>query len=98
MCRQPVNRSTGQPLYELYSPALVNPQEELLSALGRRQPIGAGRGSVWSLVNGEVIKTLRRERKVCNCHFLRPDYRGNDDTLREGCCTAGHDADVHRQP
>ena len=79
----------GQPLYELYSPALVNAQEELLFALGRGDSrlAQAAESRLRSLnVSDEVIKTLRRERKVSQTVTFYAPITGvvDDFTLREG--------------
>lgn len=79
----------GQPLYELYSPALVNAQEELLFALGRGDSrlAQAAESRLRSLnVSDEVIKTLRRERKVSQTITFYAPITGvvDDFTLREG--------------
>ncbi|GAA0792082.1 efflux RND transporter periplasmic adaptor subunit [Marinobacterium sediminicola] len=79
----------GQPLYELYSPALVNAQEEMLFALGRGDTrlAQAAESRLRSLnVSDEVIQTLRRERKVSQTvTFYAPATGVVDDfTLREG--------------
>lgn len=57
----------GQPLYELYSPALVNAQEELVLALDRKMPrlVEAAEDRLASLrVPRSVIKQLRLKKKV----------------------------------
>lgn len=57
----------GQPLYELYSPALVNAQEELVLALDRKMSrlIEAAEDRLASLrVPRSVIKQLRTKKKV----------------------------------
>jgi len=79
----------GQPLYELYSPALVNAQEELLFALGRGDGrlAQAAESRLRSLnVSDTAIQTLRRERKVSQTiTFYAPTSGVVDDfTLREG--------------
>ena len=57
----------GQPLYALYSPALVNAQEELLLALDRKMPrlIEAAEERLASLrVPEEVIRQVKLKKKV----------------------------------
>ncbi len=57
----------GQPLYEIYSPALVNAQEEYLLALERKNKrlIQAAENRLSALqLPVRAIKRLRRERKV----------------------------------
>ncbi|MDY6891141.1 MAG: efflux RND transporter periplasmic adaptor subunit [Pseudomonadota bacterium] len=79
----------GQPLYELYSPALVNAQEELLFALkrGDGRLESAAESRLRSLkVSDAAIQTLRRERKVSQTvTFYAPASGVVDDfILREG--------------
>lgn len=57
----------GQPLYEIYSPALVNAQEELILALGRnnRLLIDAAEERLRALqISERVIQKLKRTRQV----------------------------------
>lgn len=79
----------GQPLYELYSPALVNAQEEFLFALGRGDSrlARAAESRLRSLnVFDAAIQTLRRERKVSQTVTFYAPITGvvDDFTLREG--------------
>lgn len=79
----------GQPLYELYSPALVNAQEELLFALGRGDGrlARAAESRLRSLnVSEAAIQSLRRERKVSQTITFYAPISGvvDDFTLREG--------------
>lgn len=57
----------GEPLYDLYSPVLVNAQEELVLALERKAPrlVTASEERLASLrVSKEVIEQLKRDRQV----------------------------------
>lgn len=79
----------GQPLYELYSPALVNAQEELLFALNRGdERLGrAAESRLRSLnVSDTAIQKLRRERKVSQTVTFHAPASGvvDDFILREG--------------
>ncbi len=61
----PVTR--GEPLYDIYSPELVNAQEELMMALARNKPrlIRAAENRLASLrVPASVIKQLKKTREV----------------------------------
>jgi len=83
----PVRR--GQPLYELYSPQLVNAQEELLLGLKRNNArlVEAARDRLLSLQLSEsVIDTLQRDRQVQQTVTFRAPQNGVVDHLniREG--------------
>lgn len=57
----------GQPLYELYSPQLVNAQQELVLALKRNNAslVAAAEGRLKALqIEPAVIDRLKRDRKV----------------------------------
>ncbi|MBP0048577.1 efflux RND transporter periplasmic adaptor subunit [Marinobacterium sp. AK62] len=79
----------GQPLYELYSPALVNAQEELLFGLNRGDArlTAAAEARLRSLnVSGGTIERLKRERKpMQTVTFYAPANGVVDDfAVREG--------------
>lgn len=79
----------GQPLYTLYSPTLVNAQEEYLLALDRGNPvlIDAAKDRLISLqVPSEAITQLERKRKVSRTITLTVPQSGVVDNLqvREG--------------
>ena len=79
----------GEPLYELYSPQLVNAQEELLLALKRNSErlVDAARDRLLALqLTPEFIATLERERKVRQTVTFRAPHSGVIDNLniREG--------------
>lgn len=83
----PVNR--GQPLYSLYSPTLVNAQEELLLALKRDNPqlIEAALARLRALQVPEAeVDRLRRELKVRQTVTIAAPQTGVVDNLavREG--------------
>lgn len=83
----PVNK--GQPLYTLYSPQLVNAQEELLIALkrGNRSLINAAKARLESLqLSEKFIETLVKVRQVQqNITFYSPQSGVVDDLkVREG--------------
>lgn len=83
----PVTR--GQPLYSLYSPTLVNAQEELLLALKRDNPqlIEAALARLRALQVPEAeVDRLRRERKVRQTVTIAAPLSGVVDNLavREG--------------
>ena len=79
----------GQPVYELYSPALVNAQEELLLALDRnnRRLIQAAEERLNALqIPKSVIENLKKERKVSqNVTFYSPQSGVVDNlNIRQG--------------
>ncbi|NCF16970.1 MAG: efflux RND transporter periplasmic adaptor subunit [Haliea sp.] len=79
----------GQPLYALYSPQLVNAQEELLLALKRSNErlVKAARDRLLALqLTPEFITELERERKVRQTITFRSSQSGVIDNLniREG--------------
>lgn len=79
----------GQPLYALYSPMLVNAQEELLLALKRDNPllIGAAEERLLALQVAQAdINVLRKTRKVSQTITVAAPQSGVLDTLtvREG--------------
>ena len=83
----PVTRD--QPLYELYSPTLVNAQEELILALKRENPtlIQAALDRLAALqVSAEEIEELRRSRQVSQIVAVKAPQSGVVDELevREG--------------
>jgi Cu(I)/Ag(I) efflux system membrane fusion protein len=79
----------GQKLFELYSPALVNAQEEYLTALksGNRVLMNASRDRLISLgVNETLVKQLENTRKVRQRidHFSRNNGFIQELNVREG--------------
>ena len=79
----------GQPLYELYSPQLVNAQEELVLALNRNNQrlVQAAEDRLKALqIDNSVIKQLKRERKVQPSTTFYAPQTGVVDNLniREG--------------
>tara|TARA_R110001592_G_scaffold363371_1_gene685815 strand:- start:471816 stop:473102 length:1287 start_codon:yes stop_codon:yes gene_type:complete len=79
----------GQPLYELYSPQLVNAQEELLLALKRDNPrlVAAAEDRLRALqLSPDFIAQLRRDRKVSQTVTFHAPQTGVVDNLniREG--------------
>jgi Cu(I)/Ag(I) efflux system membrane fusion protein len=79
----------GQPLYELYSPQLVNAQEELLLALKRDNPrlVAAAEDRLRALqVSPDFIAQLRRDRVVKQTVTFYAPQSGVVDNLniREG--------------
>ena len=79
----------GEPLYELYSPQLVNAQEELLLALKRNNErlVRAARDRLLALQLSETfIDELQRERQVRQTVIFRAPQSGVVDNLniREG--------------
>ncbi|WP_163577038.1 efflux RND transporter periplasmic adaptor subunit [Halomonas faecis] len=79
----------GKPLYSIYSPTLVNAQEELLLALNRDNPglISAAMARLRALqVPEEAIQSLRQNRQVSQTITLRAPQSGVLDNLevREG--------------
>jgi len=79
----------GEPLYELYSPQLVNAQEELLLALKRNNErlVRAARDRLLALQLSEsFIDELQRERQVRQTVIFRAPQSGVVDNLniREG--------------
>mgnify|MGYP001815623139 CR=1 FL=1 len=81
--------TSGQPLYALYSPQLVNAQEELLLALKRNNErlVKAARDRLLALqLAPEFIAELERERKVRQTIIFRSPQSGVIDNLniREG--------------
>lgn len=79
----------GQPLYEIYSPALVNAQEELVIALDRKNKrlIQASKDRLKALkLPDSVIKQLIKDRKVQqSILFLAPQTGVVDNlNIREG--------------
>lgn len=81
--------SEGEPLYELYSPTLVNAQEELLLALKRKNPvlIQASIERLSSLqVSKAQINRLKRTGKVTQTVTVKAPQSGIVDNLdvREG--------------
>ena len=79
----------GKPVYTLYSPTLVNAQEELLLALDRKNPrlIRAAEERLSSLnVSDRLIRTLRQTRDVQRTITFYAPASGVIDVLnvREG--------------
>jgi Cu(I)/Ag(I) efflux system membrane fusion protein len=79
----------GEPLYDIYSPELVNAQEELVMALDRKKPrlIRAAENRLASLrVPPRVIKQLRDSREVKqNITFYAPQNGVVDNlNIRQG--------------
>jgi len=79
----------GQPLYDLYSPELVNAQEEYLLALQRNNEtlVDAARQRLMSLqITEAVITNLRKSRKVKSTTTFFSPQQGVVDNLeiREG--------------
>lgn len=79
----------GQPLYELYSPQLVNAQEEFLLALKRDNPrlVAAARDRMLALqMSPDLIDRLRAERSVRQTVTFYAPQGGVVDNLniREG--------------
>ena len=79
----------GQPLYEIYSPALVNAQEELLLALERKNQrlIQAAEARLGALqLPARAIQAIKRTRKVRQTiTFLAPQSGVVDNlSIREG--------------
>ena len=79
----------GQPLYELYSPQLVNAQEELLLALKHDNPrlVAAAEDRLRALqLSPDFIAQLRRDRKVSQTVTFHAPQTGVVDNLniREG--------------
>jgi len=79
----------GQPLYEIYSPALVNAQEELILALGRNNPrlLQAAEERLKSLrVPSQAIQKLKRTKQVTQTITQYAPQNGVVDNLniREG--------------
>jgi len=80
---------SGQILYEIYSPALVNAQEELILALGRKNKrlISAAKDRLKSLqIPQQSIKHLMETRKVQqNIEFYAPQSGYVEDlNIRQG--------------
>jgi Cu(I)/Ag(I) efflux system membrane fusion protein len=80
---------TGQPLYELYSPALVNAQEELVLALNRdnRRLVGAAVDRLRALqLSDDFIEALKKRRQVRqSVTFFAPQAGVVDNlNIREG--------------
>jgi len=80
---------SGQPLYELYSPELVNAQEELLLALNRSNErlITAAVDRLRSLqLSAELIESIRKDRVVQQMTTFYAPQAGVVDNLniREG--------------
>jgi len=83
----PVER--GQPLYELYSPQLVNAQEEMLLSLKRnnKRLVQAAQDRLLALqLSASFIDELKRERQVRQTVTFRAPQSGVVDNLniREG--------------
>ncbi len=83
----PVNQ--GQPLYDLYSPELVNAQEELILAMRRNNErlLKAAEDRLRALQLGEVfIASLKREQKIRQTVTFNSPQKGVVDNLniREG--------------
>lgn len=79
----------GQPLYDLYAPALVNAQEELVLALERKNErlIEAAQNRLKALqLSDETIATLRKTRRVMQTVSVNSPQDGVIDNLniREG--------------
>ena len=79
----------GQPLYELYSPQLVNAQEELLLALKRdnQRLVRAAEDRLLALqIAPDFIQRLRRERQISQTVTFHAPLTGVVDNLavREG--------------
>ncbi|AXS83050.1 efflux RND transporter periplasmic adaptor subunit [Marinobacter sp. Arc7-DN-1] len=75
----------GKPVYTLYSPTLVNAQEELLLALDRKNPrlIRAAEERLSSLnVSDRLIRTLRKTRNVQRTITFYAPASGVIDVLR----------------
>jgi len=84
---EPVKK--GEPLYNIYSPELVNAQEELVMALERKKPrlIRAAENRLASLrVPAKVIKQLQESREVKqNITFYAPQNGVVDNlNIRQG--------------
>ena len=74
----------GQPLYDIYSPELVNAQEELMLALERSKPrlIAAAENRLRSLrVPQDIIDRLRQDRVVSQTVTFRAPMGGVVDNL-----------------
>ena len=81
--------AAGQPLYELYSPQLVNAQEELLLALKRdnQRLVRAAEDRLLALqIAPDFIQRLRRERQISQTVTFHAPLTGVVDNLavREG--------------
>ena len=79
----------GQPLYDLYSPELVNAQEEYLLALDRNNQrlISAARDRLKALqLSDSTLKALRQKRRVSQTVTMYSPQNGVVDNLniREG--------------
>ena len=79
----------GQKLFELYSPELVNAQEEYITALksGNRVLLGASKDRLISLgITQGQIKNLKRTRKATNTitYYAKHDGFINKLNVREG--------------
>ena len=79
----------GEPMYELYSPQLVNAQEELLLALKRNNErlVKAARDRLLALqLTPDFIQALERDRKLRQTVTFRAPHSGVVDNLniREG--------------
>ncbi len=79
----------GQPLYEIYSPALVNAQEELIIALGRNNArlIEAAEDRLKALkLPANTIRDLKKTKKVTQTITMYAPQSGVVDNLniREG--------------
>lgn len=81
--------SRGQPLYELYSPELVNAQEELLFGLNRGDArlTGAAEARLRALnLSAGTIARIKRDRKILQTVTFYAPAEGvvDDFTVREG--------------
>jgi len=79
----------GQPLYEIYSPSLVNAQEELVMALGRNNQrlIKAAEDRLQALqLPNSAVKKLKQSKKVAQTIIFYAPQTGVVDNLniREG--------------
>lgn len=79
----------GEPLYSIYSPTLVNAQEELLLSMQRGNPvlINAAEERLRALqVSDEVIKRLKQTREINRTIIVKAQQSGVLDklTIREG--------------
>lgn len=75
----------GQPLYDIYSPALVNAQEELILALDRKATrlISAAENRLKSLrVPSSIVRQLRETRKVRQTVTFYAPQSGVVDNLK----------------
>ncbi|MES1945196.1 hypothetical protein PC39_13802 [Salinisphaera sp. PC39] len=81
--------TAGEPLYEIYSPTLVNAQEELLLAMGRRNErlVTAAEARLAALrVPEATVRALKKDRRVRQTVTVRAPQSGvvTDLAIREG--------------